>query len=129
MNLGKANMRALVIDDSRAMRKILINILTEIGWEVFEANNGREGLIKLEEIQCIELILVDWNMPEMNGYEFIRMVRTQPDYDRVRLIMVTTETGLSQVSSVLKAGANEYIMKPFTREVVLEKLGLLGVFE
>ncbi len=120
-------MRALVIDDSRAMRLILAKILGEMGFEVFEAGHGREALEILEEIGMTELMLVDWNMPEMNGYDFVCAVRSDDYYDDSCLMMVTTETEMEQVVKALEAGADEYVMKPFTKEVILEKLDLLGI--
>lgn len=120
-------MEALVIDDSRAMRKILSRILADIGFEVSEAANGSEGLEKLEEGRKPQLALVDWNMPVMNGYEFIRAVRARAQYADVRLMMVTTETGEKEMTKALEAGADEYVMKPFTKDVILDKLRLLGI--
>ena len=76
----------------------------------------------------VELVLVDWNMPEMNGLDFIRAVRAQRAYDGVRILMVTTETESEQVSRALNAGANEYVMKPFSKEVLVAKLNMLDVF-
>ena len=75
------------------------------------------------------LALVDWNMPEMTGLEFVLCVRAEPLFDLVRLMMVTTETEIEQVARALEAGANEYIMKPFTRDIVEAKLRLLGVVQ
>lgn len=120
-------MRALVIDDSRATRTILKQILKEIGFEVSEAGHGREALERLKEIGAPDLALVDWNMPEMDGFEFVRAVRADHAYDSMRLMMVTTETEMEQVAKALEAGANEYVMKPFTKDVILEKLDLLGI--
>ncbi len=120
-------MRALVVDDSRATRTILRQILKEIGFEVSEAGHGREALERLKEIGTPDLALVDWNMPEMNGFEFVRAVRADHAYDSMRLMMVTTETKMEQVAKALEAGANEYVMKPFTKDVILEKLDLLGI--
>jgi two-component system, chemotaxis family, chemotaxis protein CheY len=122
-------MRALVIDDSRAVRLIIGKILREIGMEVLEAGHGREGLDQLRRNPDVELVLVDWNMPEMNGLDFIRAVRSQPACARVRILMVTTETESEQVARALDAGANEYLMKPFTKEVLVAKLNPLDVFE
>jgi two-component system chemotaxis response regulator CheY len=120
-------MRALVVDDSRATRTILRQILKEIGFEVSEAGHGREALERLKEIGTPDLALVDWNMPEMDGFEFVRAVRADHAYDSMRLMMVTTETEMEQVAKALEAGANEYVMKPFTKDVILEKLDLLGI--
>ena len=107
-------MRALVIDDSRTVRLIVGKVLVELGFEVVEAGNGREGLERLIEWPEIVVVLVDWNMPEMNGLEFIRAVRARREYGHVRLVMVTTETEQQQVIRALEAGADEYVMKPFT---------------
>ena len=75
----------------------------------------------------VELILIDWNMPEMNGLELLRRIRRQPEYAATQILMVTTETGTGEMSDALSAGANEYIMKPFTTDVVMDKLELLGL--
>jgi two-component system chemotaxis response regulator CheY len=120
-------MRALVIDDSRTVRAIIGKILRELGMDVAEAGDGREGLEQLRQLPGVELVLVDWNMPEMNGLEFIQAVRSERALDPVRILMVTTETEQEQVIRALDAGANEYLMKPFTREILVAKLGLLDV--
>ncbi len=120
-------MRALVIDDSRAIRSILSHLLGQLGFDVCEACNGREGMERLDQTSDVDLALVDWNMPEMNGIDFVRRVRAEARFDPVRLIMVTSETEMSQVSAALAAGANEYVMKPFTKDVIEQKLQLLGL--
>jgi two-component system chemotaxis response regulator CheY len=121
-------MRVLVIDDSRTVRIIIRQALAEAGLDVIEAANGREGLDQLRAHEDVELVLVDWNMPEMNGLEFVQAVRAQRSYDPVRIMMVTTETEQEQVVRALNAGANEYLMKPFTKEVLVAKLSLLDAF-
>lgn len=121
-------MRALVVDDSRAVRIFIRNILRELAMDVVEAGNGLEALEQLRQNPTIELVLVDWNMPEMNGLDFIRTVRSQRDYDAVRIVMVTSEVEGAQVSRALSAGANEYVMKPFNRDVLVAKLNMLDVF-
>jgi len=120
-------MRALVIDDSRTVRIIIRQALVEAGLDVIEAGNGREGIDQLRAHDDVELILVDWNMPEMNGLEFVQAVRARREYDPVRIMMVTTETEQEQVVRALEAGANEYLMKPFTKDVLIAKLSLLDV--
>lgn len=120
-------MRALVIDDSRAMRTILSKMLVSIGFDVEQASDGKEALSKLDASQPFELALVDWNMPVMNGYEFVQAVRAESSWDTMQLMMVTTETETDQVVKALEAGANEYVMKPFTKDVILEKLDILGL--
>jgi two-component system chemotaxis response regulator CheY len=120
-------MRALVIDDSRAIRLLIGNILRELGMSVVEAANGREGLDRMTQDSQVELVLVDWNMPVMNGLEFIQALRAERAYDSVCIMMVTTETESEQVSKALNAGANEYLMKPFTKDVIVAKLSILDV--
>jgi len=122
-------MQALVIDDSRAVRLLVGNILREQGFEVHEAGNGQLGLTQLHQNPEISLVLVDWNMPVMDGLEFIKTVRQSRSWDSLKIVMVTTETESEQVQRAMTAGANEYVMKPFTSEVLVAKLSLLGVFE
>jgi two-component system chemotaxis response regulator CheY len=119
--------QTLVIDDSRIIRTILGRMMRELGFEVTEAGNGREALARLQQMGAPELMLVDWNMPEMNGLEFIRAVRADARYDGTRVMMITTENDVSRVTLALEAGADEYVMKPFTHEVILAKLLLLGL--
>jgi len=119
--------RALIIDDSKAMRSILGRMLRGLGFEVVEAANGCEGMEQLQKTGKVDLALVDWNMPEMNGLDFIRTVRSEQSYNGVLLMMVTTETEMENVARALAAGANEYVMKPFTPEVILEKLQIFGM--
>ena len=122
-------MQALVIDDSRAVRLLVGKILREQGFDVVAAAHGQEGLERLQENPEIRLVLVDWNMPVMDGLEFIQTVRKTPAWDEVRLVMVTTETESEQVQRAISAGADEYVMKPFTADVLVAKLSLLGAFE
>ena len=119
-------MNALVIDDSRAMRMILGRMLRELGMEVAEAANGRLALDLLDEGLDPGVVLVDWNMPEMTGIEFVDAVRQPPYLSTARIVMVTTETEVPQIAQALEAGADEYVMKPFTKESIFEKLQLLG---
>jgi two-component system chemotaxis response regulator CheY len=118
--------RALVIDDSRAMRALLSRILGELGFAVAEASNGREGLEHLRAHGAPDIVLVDWNMPEMSGIEFVHAVRAVPEYESVRLIMVTTETEMTRVVKALRSGLDAYVMKPFTKEAVVEQLDRIG---
>jgi two-component system chemotaxis response regulator CheY len=122
-------MHALVIDDSRAVRMLIGAALRDQGFDVVEAGHGQEGLERLQHNPETSLVLVDWNMPVMDGLEFIQAVRKEPKWNAVRIVMVTTETESEQVQRALGAGANEYVMKPFTPEVLVAKLALLGAFE
>jgi len=120
-------MRALVVDDSSAMRALLRMALKKQGFEVSEAKHGLDALSVLAAPGEFDLILIDWNMPEMDGFELLRRIRAEPRHDRTQIMMVTTETGMDQMSEALAAGANDYIMKPFTFDVVADKLRLVGL--
>ena len=117
---------ALVIDDSRAVRLILGKILKGLGFAVTEAAHGKDGLLRLRELGAQVLVMVDWNMPEMNGDEFVKAVRADRAFDETRLVMVTSEADTHHLSAALEAGANEYVMKPFTRESIVDKINILG---
>jgi two-component system, chemotaxis family, chemotaxis protein CheY len=124
-------MNALIVDDSRAIRRILSGMLTDIGFTVAEASHGKEALAHLQahvdSAARPSLVLVDWNMPEMNGLELVQAVRRDERFASIPLMMVTTETEMAQVLRALEAGAQEYVMKPFTKEVIEEKLRVLGL--
>ena len=127
-------MQAIVVDDSRAMRMLMGRLLKDIGFEVAEAGDGcqaldslRERLVPAHPDGPVQLALVDWNMPEMSGIELVEAVRADPAFADLRIVMVTTETEISQVTKALDAGADEYLMKPFTRDDVVGKLELLGL--
>ncbi len=120
-------MLALVIDDSRTMRTIIGKILGSIGMDVIEAGDGAQGLEQLELNPDVDVVLVDWNMPVMNGIDFIKAMRAVYTYDRIRILMVTSETETEQVTRAINAGADEYLMKPFSREILLAKLDLLDI--
>ena len=119
-------MKALVVDDSRAMRTILKRALVGSGFDVVEAKDGEDALEQLRHRGPMDLALVDWNMPVMTGYELICEVRAKPELNAMSIMMVTTETETEQVTRALEAGANEYLMKPFTEDALREKLLLLG---
>jgi two-component system, chemotaxis family, chemotaxis protein CheY len=119
---------AIVIDDSRAMRMILRRILTQLEFEVIEAGDGREALDILGTLEELPgLALIDWNMPNMNGLEFVTAVREDKRLREMTLVMVTTESEQSQIVRALAAGAHEYVIKPFTSGAMVEKLALLGL--
>ena len=108
---------------------IIGKVLREVGMEVHEAANGLEALDQLKKVPDVELLLVDWNMPQMNGFDLLRAVRANHAFDAVRILMVTSETQSEQVIQALNAGANEYLMKPFNRDVLVAKLNLLNVLQ
>jgi two-component system chemotaxis response regulator CheY len=124
--------KALVVDDSRAIRIILTEMLEQLGYTVSSASNGK---LAAETLACTpdegipELALVDWNMPDMNGIELVQHVRANSRYNHMQLVMVTTETQPEQMAAALTAGANEYVMKPFTADMIREKLLLIGALQ
>jgi two-component system chemotaxis response regulator CheY len=118
--------KAMVVDDSRAMRRILARYLQELGFEVVEAGSGLEALVLAPKTEDLGLILLDWNMPEMDGGTLLQRLREDPDFADLPIMMVTTESEMEQVEVALQAGASEYLMKPFDRQALLEKLLLLG---
>jgi len=120
-------MHALVVDDSRAMRSILTRLMNGLGFEVSQAGDGAEALTVLEGGVRPDVILVDWNMPVMDGLTFIKTVRAREDMRDISLMMVTTESEQAQIVRALAAGAHEYVIKPFSDEAIAEKLALLGL--
>jgi two-component system, chemotaxis family, chemotaxis protein CheY len=119
--------KALIVDDSKAVRMLIARSLRQFGYETLEAANGSEALqVLAAEKFSVCLMLADWNMPEMNGLDLVKQLRRNPDNDHVAVIMVTSECDTEQMIAALAAGANEYVMKPFTREILQEKLQLVG---
>jgi two-component system chemotaxis response regulator CheY len=119
-------MRAIIIDDSRAMRGILKRIVGNFASDIVEAADGADALQKLAGQPAPNLAMVDWNMPNMNGYQFIQAARSNPAYNDTTIVMVTTEVEMHQMVAALEAGAQEYVMKPFTEDALIEKLEALG---
>ena len=117
--------KALVVDDSKAIRQIERKYLEELGFEVLEAENGKEALEVIKEHPDISLILLDWHMPVMNGYEFLKTLRANPQYQEIKVMMVTTENQQKSVIDAIMAGANEYLMKPFDKEMLETKIRYL----
>jgi len=121
-------MKALVVDDSRVMRMLLSQMLKELGFEeVSQAKDGKEALAHLASHPDTQLALVDWYMPEMNGIELVEAVRADGSLNDVRLVMVTTESETEQIARALTLGANEYVIKPFTRDAMAGKLRTMGM--
>ena len=114
-------MKILVVDDSSTMRRIISNILKSVGYDqLVEAADGVEALNQLKGNPDVGLILTDWNMPNMNGLDFLTKVREENK--TLPIVMITTEAEKTAVITAIKAGANNYIVKPFTPEIVKEKL-------
>ncbi|MCI6217547.1 MAG: chemotaxis response regulator CheY [Helicobacter sp.] len=124
-------MKLLVVDDSSTMRRIIKNTLQRLGYDdILEAENGLEAWGILDGTGGINVLITDWNMPEMNGLNLVKKVRADERYKDIPIIMVTTEGGKAEVITALKAGVNNYIVKPFTPQVLKEKLEVvLGVNE
>lgn len=120
-------MLALVVDDSRAVRATLRRMLKRFGFKVLEAGHGIEALDALQSVEAVpDLALVDWNMPEMDGLDFVRSVRKDRRFARLPVMMVTAETDSNQMARALMAGADEYAMKPLDEAALADKLTLLG---
>ncbi|OHD94609.1 MAG: two-component system response regulator [Sulfurimonas sp. GWF2_37_8] len=124
-------MKLLVVDDSSTMRRIIKNTLARLGYtDILEGGDGLEGWAALDANPDIEMLITDWNMPEMNGLELVKKVRADMRFKDLPIIMVTTEGGKAEVITALKAGVNNYIVKPFTPQVLKEKLAaVMGVSE
>jgi len=117
--------KVLIVDDSKAIRQIEKKYLQEMGFEVLEASNGEEALKVVQENPDIVLILLDWHMPIMNGYEFLVKLRANPKWKNIKVMMVTTENQQKSVVDAIMAGANEYLMKPFDKEMLETKIKYL----
>ncbi|MBI9114602.1 response regulator [Sanguibacter suaedae] len=120
-------MKALVIDDSRTMRRIVSSVLSDLGYETVEAGDGQAALDVLESGTEVDLACVDWNMPVMDGLTFVTEVRNRREWKDITLMMVTTESEHGQIVRALAAGAHEYVIKPFTPDAIRDKLELLGL--
>ncbi len=119
--------RALIVEDAITDRTLLRQILTGLGYLVSEAADGEEGVQMVAKQGPFILSLVDWNMPKMNGLDFVRAVRANAKNKEMRIVMVTSEIEMDKIRTALMIGANEYIMKPFSREMVNIKLKMLGL--
>jgi two-component system chemotaxis response regulator CheY len=125
-------MKMLIIDDSKAMRNFLAFIAQEMAFATAEAEDGREGLsalIRNDPREPFDVAVVDWEMPRMNGLDFVQAVRRNRDFADLKLLMVTTLNSPERVSEALEAGANDFLMKPVTKEMLQEKLQILGVVD
>lgn len=120
-------MKALVIDDSRTMRRIVSSTLKDLGYETVEAGDGQQALDALEVGDEFQLACIDWNMPVMDGLTFVTKVRENRTWRGITLMMVTTESEHGQIVRALAAGAHEYLIKPFTPDALRDKLELLGL--
>lgn len=122
-------MKALIIDDSRTMRRLLASYLSEFTSDIVEAEDGVHALEQLQRHAPFDVALVDWDMPRMNGLDFVKAVRANPAHAAVKLMMVTSHNSMEEVGEALGEGANDFLMKPMTGEMVIDKLRFLGVVE
>ena len=117
-----SDVKILVVDDSSTMRRIIKNTLDKLGYKnTVEAENGIDALGKLKE-NMVQLILTDWNMPEMDGLTFAKSVRGSDTFKSIPIVMITTEAAKKEVVEALKQGVSDYIVKPFTSEALKEKV-------
>ena len=116
----------LVVDDSSVIRKVARRILEGMSFEISEAEDG-EVALGLCQRSLPDAILLDWNMPKMDGYEFLRALRRLPGGDKPKVVFCTTENEIAQIARALHAGANEYIMKPFDKDIVEAKFQEVGL--
>jgi two-component system, chemotaxis family, chemotaxis protein CheY len=119
--------KALVVDDSRATRSALRRILQGIGCEVLEAEHGQHALEVMNDDETIDFVLVDWNMPVMDGFSLIKAIRAERRWAMLPVMMVSAEVDQRQIARAIMAGADEYVMKPFDTETLLGKLETLGI--
>jgi two-component system chemotaxis response regulator CheY len=116
----------LVVDDSSVIRKVARRILEGLDFEIVEAEDGEQALESCRT-RMPDAVLLDWNMPKMDGYEFLRSLRRLPHGDRPKVVFCTTENDVAHIARALHAGANEYIMKPFDKEIVEAKFQEVGL--
>lgn len=116
----------LIVEDSRVIRRVTRTIMDALGFACSEVENGQEAVESCQKAMP-ELILLDWNMPVMNGIDFLRKLRAMPMGDQPKVIFCTTENDFSHIQEGMAAGANEYIMKPFDSDIIKSKLEMLGI--
>jgi two-component system, chemotaxis family, chemotaxis protein CheY len=116
----------LIVDDSVVIRKVASRILKDLGFQIYEAGDGAEALMKCTDVMP-DVILLDWNMPVMDGYEFLRKLRAMPSGDVPKVVFCTTENDAGHIAKAMQAGADEYIMKPFDKEIVRGKFQEVGM--
>jgi two-component system chemotaxis response regulator CheY len=121
--------RAIAVDDGKTIRVLLARMLAGLGFEVAEAEDGDTALEVIQREGPFELALVDWHMPRLDGLELVRRMRSDPRSACTRILMLTTESTQRSVERALAAGADEFLMKPFTLEMMREKLRLIGALD
>jgi len=117
-----ADLKILAVDDSPTMRRIIMNTLKRAGFnDVIEATDGKDAITKLK-VEKFDFVITDWNMPEMDGLTFVTSIRADPDLQSLPILMVTTRSVKEDIIQAMKAGVNNYIVKPFTPETLAEKI-------
>jgi two-component system chemotaxis response regulator CheY len=125
---GSVQMKTvLLVDDSRAVRIAASNIIEPLGFQILEAGDGQVALDVLRDNPQIDIVLLDWNMPIMDGYQFLTTLRADKEIPQPLVMMCTTENEMSQIVKAMRAGADEYVMKPFTEEIISEKFEEVGL--
>lgn len=120
-------MKILIVDDSTAMRSLMRQMLRKLGHNPVEAGNGKAAMEQLKNHPDVRAILLDWNMPEMDGMQFLDALGARGEDKRPSVIIVSTEYELNKIVQAMNRGADEYIMKPFTEEILEEKLSIIGI--
>lgn len=118
----------LIVDDSSVVRKICKKIVLELGFDAMEACDGKDALEKCEE-KIPDVILLDWNMPVMDGLEFLKAYRKKQQEHNTIVIFCTTENDITKIMMAMEAGANEYIMKPFDADIIKGKFEQMGLMD
>jgi two-component system chemotaxis response regulator CheY len=118
-------MKLLIVDDSRTMRGLLAAYSRRLGFEIFEAEDGRHALEQIARYQPFDVILIDWDMPGINGLELLEILRANPTYSSTKLMMVTAQSSMNSVVVAMEKGADDYLMKPLTEEMLTDKLRCL----
>lgn len=120
-------MRLLIIDDSSTMRAILCTYARNLGFETAEAEDGYQALERLKDSGPFVALLIDWDMPRMNGFQLLKVVRADNRYDDCKILMVTAQNTYEKVAEAIAAGADDFLMKPLDEQMFVEKLCLLGL--
>ena len=120
------SLKFLIVDDSPTMRRIVFNTLKRLGYnDIEEAEHGAEGFEKLKSVEGINFVVTDWNMPVMDGLQFVQQIRATPEFCKLPILMVTTRSVKDDIIEAMKCGVNNYVVKPFTPEVLKQKIDLI----
>jgi two-component system, chemotaxis family, chemotaxis protein CheY len=118
--------QVLIVDDSAVIRKVARRIFEGMGFQTSEAENGKQGLAACSFLMP-DAVLLDWNMPVMDGFQFLRELRRMPGGSRPKVVFCMTENDVAHIARAMHAGADEYIMKPFDRQILAEKFEEIGI--